>query len=75
VTSGRRDSLKNGFLTGVVVGAGMAAVSSCRINDRKCGGAGKAAFLGFGAGLWGAIGAAVDRSVDKRITLYEAPPK
>jgi hypothetical protein len=75
VTSGRRDSLKNGILTGVLVGAGMAAVSSCRINDRKCGVGGRAAFLGFGAGLWGAIGAEIDRSVDRRRTLYEAPPK
>jgi len=74
ITSKRRDSLTNGVVTGAVIGAGMAAGSSCYVDNRKCGKAGRAAFVAFGAALWGAIGAAIDASRQKRITLYEAPP-
>jgi hypothetical protein len=73
ITSKRRDSLKNGILTGALIGAGMAAGSSCYVRDRKCGKAGRAAFVAFGAALWSAIGAAIDASTQKRMTLYEAP--
>ena len=73
ITSKRRDSLKNGIVTGAAIGAGMAAGSSCYIADRKCGKAGRAAFVAFGAALWSAIGAAIDASMQKRITLYEVP--
>ena len=72
VTSKRKDSVKNGYLTGALVGAGMAAMSSCESNGRKCGTAGRAAFVAFGAGLWALIGGAIDNSIDKRVTLYEA---
>lgn len=74
ITSKRRDSLKNGILTGAVIGAGLAAGSSCYVGDRKCGKAGRAAFVAFGAALWSAIGAAIDASTQKRMTLYEATP-
>src|SRR5687768_13339822 len=74
ITSKRRDSLKNGIVTGAIIGAGMAAGSSCYVGDRKCGKAGRAAFVAFGAALWSAIGAAIDASTQKRMTLYEAPP-
>ena len=74
ITSKRRDSLKNGIVTGAVIGAGMAAGSSCYVGDRKCGKAGRAAFVAFGAALWSAIGAAIDAGRQKRMTLYEAPP-
>jgi hypothetical protein len=72
VTAKRKDSVKNGAVIGALVGASMAAMSSCRIGDRECGVGGRAAFVGFGAGLWAVIGAAIDRSVDKSVTLYEA---
>ncbi len=72
VTSKRKDSVKNGYLAGALVGAGMAAMSSCESNGRKCGTAGRAAFVAFGAGLWALIGGAIDNSIDKRVTLYEA---
>ena len=75
VTAKRKDSVKNGYLTGALVGAGMAAMSSCYSNGRKCGTAGRAAFVAFGAGLWALIGGAIDNSIDKRVTLYEARPK
>jgi hypothetical protein len=75
ITSKRRDSLKNGIFTGAVIGAGMAAGSSCYVGDRKCGKAGRAAFVAFGAALWSAIGAAIDASTQKRMTLYEAWPE
>jgi len=75
VTSRRRDSVKNGILTGALVGAGMAGMSSCRIGDRKCGAAGRAAFVAFGAALWALIGGAIDGSIDKHITLYDARAK
>ena len=75
VTSKRKDSVKNGYLTGALVGAGMAAMSSCYSHGRKCGTAGRAAFVAFGAGLWAVIGGAIDNSVDKRVTLYDARPK
>jgi hypothetical protein len=75
VTSKRRDSVKNGYLTGALVGAGMAAMSSCDIHGRKCGTASRAAFLALGAGLWAVIGGAIDNSVDKRVTLYDARRK
>lgn len=75
VTSKRRDSLKNGIVTGAVIGAGLAAGSSCYVGDRKCGKAGRAAFVAFGAALWSAIGAAIDASTQKRMTLYEASPR
>jgi hypothetical protein len=74
ITSKRRDSVKNGIVTGAVIGAGMAAGSSCYVGDRKCGKAGRAAFVAFGAALWSAIGAAIDASTQRRMTLYEAPP-
>jgi hypothetical protein len=73
ITSTRRDSLKNGIVTGAVIGAGMAAGSSCYVGDRKCGKTGRIAFVAFGAALWSAIGAAIDSSFEKRMTLYEAP--
>jgi hypothetical protein len=75
VTAKRRDSRKNGILIGAVIGAGMAAGSSCSAGGEKCGKAGRAAFIAFGAALWGAIGAAIDASMEKRVTLYEAPPE
>ena len=75
VTAKRKDSVKNGYLTGALVGAGMAAMSSCYSHGRKCGTAGRAAFVAFGAGLWAVIGGAIDNSVDKRVTLYHARPK
>ena len=75
VTATRKDSVKNGYLTGALVGAGMAAMSSCSIDGRKCGTAGRAAFVALGAGLWAMIGGAIDNSVDKRVTLYDARPK
>ena len=75
VTAKRKDSVKNGYLTGALVGAGMAAMSSCYSHGRKCGTAGRAAFVALGAGLWAVIGAAIDNSVDKRVTLYDARPK
>ena len=75
VTSKRKDSVKNGILTGALVGAGMAAMSSCHIGDRKCGAAGRVGFVAFGAALWALIGGAIDGSIDKRITLYEARAK
>ena len=75
ITAKRRDSRKNGILIGAVIGAGMAAGSSCSAGGEKCGKAGRAAFIAFGAALWGAIGAAIDASMEKRVTLYEAPPK
>jgi hypothetical protein len=74
VTSKQKDSVKNGALTGALVGAGMAAMSSCRVDNRKCGTGGRIGFVAFGAGLWAAIGAAIDGSVDKRVKLYEARP-
>ena len=74
ITSKRQDSLKNGIVTGAVIGAGMAAASSCYVGDRKCGKAGRAAFVAFGAALWSVIGAAIDATTRKRMTLYEAPP-
>jgi hypothetical protein len=74
VTSKRKDSVKNGCLTGALVGAGMAAMSSCETNGRRCGTAGRVAFVAFGAGLWALIGGAIDNSIDKRVTLYEARP-
>jgi small nuclear ribonucleoprotein (snRNP)-like protein len=73
VTSKHEDSVKNGVVIGALVGASMAAMSSCRIGDRECGVGGRAAFVGLGAGLWAVIGEAIDRSVDKSVTLYEAP--
>ena len=73
ITSKRRDSLKNGIVIGAVIGAGMAAGSSCYVGDRKCGKAARAAFVAFGAALWSAIGAAIDASTQRRMTLYEAP--
>ena len=76
VTSKRKDSVKNGYLsTGALVGAGMAAMSSCYSHGRKCGTAGRAAFVALGAGLWAVIGGAIDNSVDKRVTLYDGRPK
>ena len=75
VASKRKDSVKNGYLTGALVGAGMAAMSSCHSHGRKCGTAGRAAFVAFGAGLWAVIGGAIDTSVDKRVTLYDGRPK
>jgi hypothetical protein len=74
ITSKRRDSLKNGIVTGAIIGAGMAAGSSCYLRGRKCGTAGRAAFIAFGAALWSLIGASIDASMQKRITLYEVPP-
>ena len=74
ITSKRRDSLKNGIVTGAIIGAGMAAGSSCYVRGRKCGTTHRAAFIAFGAALWGAIGASIDASMRKRITLYEVPP-
>ena len=74
ITSKRRDSLKNGIVTGAVIGASMAAGSSCYIGDRKCGKAGRAAFVAFGAALWSAIGAAIDARTRKQMTLYEPSP-
>jgi small nuclear ribonucleoprotein (snRNP)-like protein len=74
ITSKRRDSLKNGIVTGAIIGAGMAAGSSCSIGDRKCGTGGRVAFIAFGAALWSAIGAAIDAGMHKRITLYEVAP-
>ena len=53
----------------------MAAMSSCDIDGRKCGPAGRAAFVALGAGLWAVIGGAIDNSVDKRVTLYDGRPK
>ena len=75
VTAKRKDSVKNGYLTGALIGAGMAAMSSCESNGRKCGTAGRAAFVAFGAGLWALIGGSIDNSIDKRVTLYEARSK
>lgn len=75
VTSKRKDSVKNGYLTGALLGAGMAAMSSCYSHGRKCGAGGRAAFVAFGAGLYALIGGAIDNSVDKRVTLYDARPK
>ena len=73
ITAKRRDSRKNGIVIGAVIGAGMAAGSSCSAGGEKCGKAGRAAFIAFGAALWSAIGAAIDGSTEKRVTLYEAP--
>jgi hypothetical protein len=75
ITAKRKDSVKNGYLTGALVGAGMAAMSSCNSHGRKCGARGRAAFVAFGAGLWALIGGAIDNSIDKRVTLYDARPK
>src|SRR5688572_2454086 len=61
VTSTRRDSIRNGLLIGAVVGAGMAAGSSCYIGNRKCGRGARAAFVAFGAALWAVIASAIDR--------------
>ncbi len=72
VTSKRKDSVRNGVLIGALIGASMAAMSSCRIGDRECGAGGRAAFVGLGAGLWAVIGENIDRSVEKSVTLYEA---
>ena len=74
VTSKRKDSVKNGALTGALVGAAMAAMSSCQVDNRKCGTGGRIGFVALGAGLWAAIGASIDGSVDKRVKLYEARP-
>ncbi|SRR6266542_2746083 len=73
VTSERRDSVKNGFITGAVIGAGMAAGSSCYVRDRKCGNGATAAFIAVGAAIWAAIGVAIDASISKRVTLYQVP--
>ena len=75
VTARRQDSRKNGAVIGAVIGAGLAAGSSCSAGGQKCGKAGRAAFIAFGAALWSAIGAAIDGSMEKRVTLYEAPPQ
>jgi hypothetical protein len=72
VTSERRDSVKNGFIMGAVVGAGMAAGSSCHVRDRKCGNGARAAFIALGAAIWAAIGGSIDSSFSKQVTLYEA---
>jgi hypothetical protein len=73
VTTERRDSVKNGFVTGAVVGAGLAAGSSCHVRDRRCGTGARVAFVALGAAIWGAIGGSIDSSISKRVTLYEAP--
>jgi len=72
VTSKRKDSVKNGALTGALVGAGMAAMSTCQVGNKKCGTGARIAFVAFGTGLWALIGASIDGSMDKRVKLYEA---
>jgi len=72
----KRDSLKNGTLIGLAIGAGMglmtAAISDCPGNDPggSCGGA-RAAAVAVSMGVYSAIGAGVDALVRGRTTIYE----
>ena len=71
-----RDSLKNGTLIGLAIGAGMglmtAAISDCPGNDPggSCGGA-RTAAVAVSMGVYSAIGAGVDALVRGRTTIYE----
>ena len=70
------DSLRNGALTGALVGAGIGSITAgimdCPAAAENCAGARVAGFL-VSTAVYAAIGTAIDALIKGRTTLYKAP--
>jgi hypothetical protein len=76
----RGDSLRNGAITGAVVGGVMAVLTSgiaeCRNDRGGYGSCGAGARVGMGlalVGIYSAIGTGIDAAIQGRTVLYQAP--
>ena len=78
----RGDSLKNGAITGAVVGVvfGLlsAAIAECRNDDGGyggCPGIGRVGIALLSTAFYSAVGTGIDAAIQGRRVLYQAPPR